>query len=82
MQVKAVSFYTPPIALDNPGLNIWQALYYELYAAGYSKEQIAKWTHLSERSVNRLLAGNASPSFKVLSRMLHAYCCHSLTIGG
>jgi hypothetical protein len=87
MQAKAVAFTINPILMEqtieegHPALNIWQTLYYELVAAGHSKQQIADWLQLSPRSIDRLLIGSTKqPSYKVLSRMLHAYCYHSLGV--
>ncbi|HLF66118.1 MAG TPA: hypothetical protein VI522_00720 [Gammaproteobacteria bacterium] len=84
MQIKAIAFNIhPSTSYDNtechPALKVWQSLYYELINAGYCKQEIADWIQLSPRSVNRLITGSTKqPSFKVLSRMLHAYCCCSL----
>ncbi len=87
MQAKAITFKT--VSLDpsqkstDPGLTIWCSLYHELRAAGYSKQQIATLVDLSPRSIDRLLTGFIKqPSYKVLSRMLQAYCCYSLKKGG
>lgn len=84
MQAKAVAFKASPLIpkqINHPALNIWQSLYYELIDAGLRKEQIAAWVELTPRSIDRLLAGNTKqPSFKVLSRMLRAYCCYTLKV--
>ncbi len=87
MQVKAVAFHIHPPTSSreelHPSLKIWQSLYYELIAAGYRKQEIATWMDLTPRSVDRLLTGSTQqPSFKVLSRMLQAYCNHALRING